>query len=89
MLRLCAEAGLVRVGAVAIDGTKLAANASMRANRSYAAPGEEVEQILVEAAAADEREDALLGKGRGPSCPKALRSRSERLAGLRAARERP
>lgn len=88
VLRLCAEAGLVRVGAVAIDGTKLAANASMRANRSYAALGEEIEQMLAEAAAADAHEDALLGDARGDELPEGLRNRSDRLARLRAARER-
>jgi transposase len=88
VLRLCAEAGLVRVGAVAIDGTKLAANASMRSNRSYRTLGEEVEQILAEAAEADAHEDALLGEARGDELPEGLRSHSDRLARLRAARER-
>jgi transposase len=88
VLRLCAEAGLVRVGAVAIDGTKVAASASMRANRSYAALGEEVERILAEAAEADAREDALLGAARGDELPEGLQTRGDRLARLRAARKR-
>ena len=39
VLRLCAEAGLVRIGTVALDGTKILANASLRANRSKASIG--------------------------------------------------
>jgi transposase len=88
VLRLCAEAGLVRVGAVAVDGTKVAASASMRANRSYTALGDEVEQLLAEAAEVDAREDALLGEARGDELPEGLRRRADRLARLRAARAR-
>ena len=88
VLRLCAEAGLVRVGVVAIDGTKVAANASLRANRSYTAIGEEVERILAEAAEADAAEDALYGEARGDELPAELVGRTSRLARLRAARAR-
>src|ERR1051325_7703950 len=82
VLRLCAEAGLVRVGEVAVDGTKVAASASMRANRSYIALGEEVEQILAQAAEADAREDARLGEAHGDELPEGLRTRADRLARL-------
>jgi transposase len=88
VLRLCAEAGLVRVGMVAIDGTKIAANASLRANRSYSALGEEVERILAEAAEADAAESALYGERRGDELPDELAQRGSRLQRLRAARER-
>ena len=88
VLRLCAEAGLVRVGVVAIDGTKIAANASLRANRGYAAIGEEVERILAEAAETDAAEDALYGEARGDELPAELAERTSRLARLRAARVR-
>ena len=88
VLRLCAAAGLVRVGVVAIDGTKIAANASLRANRSYAAIGEEVERILAEAAEADAAEDALYGEACGDELPAELAERTSRLARLRAARAR-
>ena len=60
----------------------------MRANRSYTALGDEVEQILAEAAEADAREDALLGEARGDELPEGLRTRADRLARLRAARAR-
>jgi transposase len=55
VLALCARAGVLRPGLLAIDGTKLAANASRDANRSAA---ELAEQILAEAAAVDAAEDA-------------------------------
>jgi len=42
VLRLCAEAGMVKVGVVALDGTKMKANASLEANRTYSSIEEEV-----------------------------------------------
>ena len=59
VLALCAEAGLVRVGVVAIDGTKVHANASQHATRSY----EDVaREILAEADAVDAGEDEQFGE---------------------------
>ena len=58
VLRLCAEAGLVSVGLVALDGTKLRANASKRANRSYSEISTEVEGMLAEAAETDAAEES-------------------------------
>jgi transposase len=55
VLALCAKAGVLRPGLVAIDGTKMGANASREANRTA---GELAEQILKEAAAVDAAEDA-------------------------------
>jgi transposase len=55
VLALCARAGLLRPGLLAIDGTKMAANASRDANRTAA---QLAEQILAEAAAADAADDA-------------------------------
>ncbi len=66
VLRLCAEAGLVRIGTVALDGTKILANASLRANRSKESIEAEVAAILAEAAAADEGEDDTLALLRWP-----------------------
>src|SRR6266511_948926 len=57
VLRLCAAAGLVRVGMVALDGTTIEANASLHANRSREAIEREVQRMLSEAAAADRGED--------------------------------
>lgn len=83
ILRLCAEAGLVRIGAVALDGTKILANASLRANRSKSSIEAEVAAILAEAAATDEGEDEAFGESlRGDELPEGMRSRSGRLARL-------
>src|SRR6266566_1581569 len=82
VLRLCAKAGLVSVGVVALDGSLLSGNASPQATRSYASIREEVERILVEAARADAAEDERLGDARGDELPGELvdaRSRRERL----------
>jgi transposase len=85
-LRLCAAAGMVRLGTVALDGTKLAGNAAERANRTQAKLEEEVAEILRQAAAADRREDREHGQGRGDELPAALASPSGRLARLRQAK---
>src|SRR5439155_14775910 len=72
VLTLCAKAGLVSVGVVALDGSLLAGSASPQATRSYASIGEEVERILVEAARADADEDERLGDARGDELPAEL-----------------
>lgn len=82
VLALCASAGLLSVGLVALDGSLIAANASQSANRSYPQIRAEVERMLEEAAEVDEREDAELGEARGDELPAELcdrRSRRERL----------
>jgi hypothetical protein len=82
VLALCARAGLVSVGVVALDGSLLAGNASPGAPRSYASIRAEVERMLAEAAEADADEDARLGEARGDEPPAELvdaRSRRERL----------
>src|SRR5436190_24199633 len=62
VLGLCREAGLVSVGVITIDGTKIKANASMDHNRSYR---ELVTEILREAEEIDRREDEIYGEKRG------------------------
>jgi transposase len=82
VLALCARAGLVSVGVVALDGSLLAGDASPAATRSYASIRDEVERILAEAAQADASEDERLGEARGDELPAELadpRSRRERL----------
>jgi len=82
VLALCAKAGLVSVGVVALDGSLLAGNASPEASRSYSSICAEVERILAEAAQADAAEDERLGEARGDELPAELadpRSRRERL----------
>lgn len=71
VLALCAQAGLVSVGLVALDGSLLAGNASPGATRSYASISAEVERMLAEAAAADAGEDDRLGDARGEELPRA------------------
>jgi transposase len=82
VLALCARAGLVSVGLVALDGSLLAGNASPGATRSYASIREEVERVLAQAAQVDAEEDERLGGARGDELPAELvdaRSRRERL----------
>jgi transposase len=82
VLALCAKAGLVSVGVVALDGSLLAGNASPEASRSYSSICAEVERMLAEAAQADAAEDERLGEARGDELPAGLadpRSRRERL----------
>lgn len=89
ILRLCAEAGLVQVGKVNLDGTKMKANASLAANRTEKALGAEIDRMLSEAEAKDTEEDAAFGKeNRGDELPEDLRTRKDRLARLREAKER-
>jgi transposase len=88
VLRLCAEAGLLRVGVVALDGTKLRADASREQNRASAEIDAEVRRILAEAERVDAEENARFSEERGDELPPDLRRREERLARLRAAKER-
>ena len=89
VLRLCQEAGLVRLGVVALDGTKVAANAALDANRSYEALEEEVRRILADAKAVDADEDARYGAGRrGDELPEGLGRRADRLNRLQEAKDR-
>jgi transposase len=75
VLALCARAGLVTIGVVAIDGTKLTANASREANLDYERIARE---ILAEAKATDEAEDELYGEARGDELPAQLQTREGR-----------
>jgi len=89
VLRLCREAGLVKLGVVALDGAKVAANASLAANRSYQAIEEEVRGMLAEAKQVDAEEDALFGpEKRGDELPEGLGRRVERLKRLKEAKVR-
>ena len=83
VLALCAKAGLVSIGVVAIDGTKLAANASREANLDYERIARE---ILAEAKATDEAEDERFGEARGDELPAELRTREGRRAWLSEAK---
>jgi transposase len=86
-LRLCAKAGMATVGLVALDGTKMAANASMSANRTKDTIDHEVEEMFADAKATDEAEDAELGDARGDEPPATLRGRADRRRRFKAAKE--
>ena len=85
-MRLCAAAGMVRVGTVALDGTKLAGNAADKANRTHDQLEAAVAEILRQAAETDQHEDRLFGDARGDELPQALASKAGRLARLRQAK---
>src|ERR671914_177596 len=88
VLALCAKAGMVRGGTVALDGTKLRANAGLSANRGYAKIRREVERMLAEADAVDAAEDERFGDARGDELPAELADPVTRRARLeRAKRE--
>src|SRR5436190_5440881 len=94
VLRLCQEAGLVKLGHVALDGTKIKANASKHKAMSYARMEQtearltqEVRQLLAEAQRVDAAEDAAYGRGRrGEELPAELARRESRLAAIRVAK---
>ena len=85
VLGLCADAGLVEVAVLAVDGTKLEASASNHATRSYEQIAAE---ILEEAGRIDTAEDEIHGAARGDELPEHLTSREGRRAWLREAKER-
>jgi transposase len=85
-LKLCAAAGLVRLGLVALDGTKVAANAATTASHTHDKIETEVAEILRQAAEADQRDDLEHGNARGDELPAALASQASRLARLRQAK---
>lgn len=96
VLRLCREAGLVRLGHLSVDGSKYQANASKHKAVSYgripqaeAQLQAEIEALLRQAEEQDQAEDAEHGPDqRGDELPEELRLREQRLARLREAKAR-
>ena len=94
VLKLCQRAGLVKLGHVALDGTKVQANASKHKAMSYermvkeeARLQAEVETLLRAADAADTQDDATYGSDRrGDELPAELARREQRLQTIRAAK---
>ena len=94
ILKLCALAGLVKVGTIALDGTKVKANASRHKAMSYERMQqeeqrlkEEVARLLAEAEASDASEDAAHGPDRsGDEVPAELARRQSRLAKIQQAK---
>jgi transposase len=93
-LALCQAAGMVSLGRVALDGTKVRANASKRKAMSYARMTDkekilaaEVSALLAEAERIDKAEDKAFGKDRrGDELPAELARRETRLAAIQAAK---
>ena len=94
VLKLCQQAGLVKLGHVAVDGTKVQANASKHKAMSYACMqseeqrlADEVERLLSRADEIDAQEDALYGEGqRAFEPPEELKRRDSRLKKIREAK---
>jgi transposase len=93
VLKLCQAAGLVQLGHVALDGTKIAANASKHKAMSYGrmkkAEAElkaEVDAWLAAAEAADAEEDARFGEARGDEMPEWVKDKARRLEKIREAK---
>jgi transposase len=93
VLALCRAAGLMKLGHVALDGTKVKANASRHKAMSYARMNEterrlaaEVEAWLARAAAADAAEDGELGDRRGDELPAWAADKQRRIEKIRAAK---
>lgn len=96
VLKLCQQAGMIRLGHVAIDGTKIQANASKHKAMSYERMEhmelrlqKEIDALLARAEAIDASEDARFGRGVRPEdLPAELRRREQRLARIREAKSR-
>jgi transposase len=95
VLRLAGEMGMVKLGNLSTDGTKIGANASRHKAMSYGYMNKrteqleaEIEQLLKEAEQLDAEHDAALGSRRGDELPDELKRREERLAKIREAKAR-
>jgi transposase len=89
ILRLMNEAGIVSNNVLAVDGTKIKANASLSANMTYEKLEAAINSRINEILSKDIEEDTLYGSDRsGDEVPDCLRTRDERLRRLRAARQR-
>ena len=95
VLRLAGEMGLVKLGNLSTDGTKMKANASRHKAMSYghmqkiiAKLQAEIEQLLKQAEQVDAEQDAALGSRRGDELPAELKRREDRLARIQEAKAR-
>jgi transposase len=94
VLEMALESGAIKLGRVALDGTKVKANASKHKAMSYGRMKEkqqqlreEVKRMLAEAEAADEEEDRRYGDKRGDELPEELQRRETRLAKIKQAKK--
>jgi transposase len=93
VLGVCFASGMGRVGSIAIDGTKIAANAARHQNRTreqLPTLRETAERLIAEAEEVDRREDALYGNGAGAGhdLPPELADRKTRREAIRRAKNR-
>jgi hypothetical protein len=95
VLRLARAAGLIKLGNVAIDGTKIQGNASRHKAMSYGYMNKEeqrlraeIKALLAQAQTQDATEEAALGSRRGDELPNELRRREDRLVVIGAAKQR-
>jgi transposase len=95
VLRLARAAGLVRLGTIAVDGTKVQGNASRHKAMSYAYMTKEetrlraeIDALLKQAQEVDAQDDATLGTRRGDELPDELRRRQDRLTVIQEAKKR-
>lgn len=95
VLRLAGEMGMVKLGNLSTDGTKMGANASRHKAMSFGYMNKEltrleaeVEQLLKKAEQADAEQDAALGSRRGDELPAELKRREDRLVKIREAKAR-
>lgn len=87
VLVLCAQLGMVRLGVVAFDGTKIAGNASAGKNHTEDHLRKLARRHLEQTAANDAAEDALFGDARGDELPEQVRDRSGRGRRIKQALE--
>jgi transposase len=95
VLRLAGELGLVKLGNLSTDGTKMGANASRHKAMSYGYMSKdivrleaEIDQLLKQAEQSDAEQDAALGSRRGDELPAELKRRTERLVKIQEAKAR-
>src|SRR5450755_1473858 len=95
VLRLAGEMGMVKLGNLSTDGTKMGANASRHKAMSYGYMSKdiarleaEIEQLLKQAEQIDAEQDAALGSRRGDELPAELKRREDRLVKIREAKAR-
>lgn len=95
VLRIAGESGLVKLGNVSTDGTKVQGNASRHKAMSYGYMKkeverlrEEIEALVTQAYQQDAEDDAALGSRRGDELPAELSRRADRLATIEAAMQR-
>lgn len=95
VLRMAGELGMVKLGNLSTDGTKIEANASRHKAMSYgymlkelARLEEEIEQLLAQADCVDSEQDAALGSRRGDGLPDELKRREQRVEKIREAKQR-